>query len=568
MATQRFRLPLNNAAYPFVSTKAPRAVFIPGLDVAPRAARGFTGGQESIDYNLTQIIYGENFMPSGKGVKSVGYRQLIAPTVNEDFDSIFALRDEDENTVLYSPAGGQNYIYDEGAGAWTSDPIAAVYSLTIDPALDPADSRVTYAYVDGFTFICFSRLKSDDMVPVDMSLMYWDGTTQTLQPPGALIANLPFPVGEIDGVAGAAGYLIVWSGITIAWAPFNGTAFDFTPYANGAYTGAGQQIPEDVKGNIRSIIPVSGGFIAFTDKNAIGASYVSQNILSPWIFREVPDAGGLESYEQATVEGTLGSIVAYTTAGMQRISINSAENIFPDLSDFITNRQIERYRFDLQELYQASTTLDFYVKVSDVGNRYVVISYGTFPGIYSYALVYDLALQRWGKLRMVHRDCFYYNYGVETAPLVYSMLGDVAYDNPLLTTYNATTQQSNAFTSAPHSLAFLKQNGEVLIANWSDQLRDTEDVAVIVLGRVQLSRSRNTQLNRVEIEGMTSGKAYVVPSYNGRTLEAAQELSVIESDEDYRLMGTLVDCKNFNVIIAGTFDLSSVLLESMPTGAI
>lgn len=569
MATQRFRLPLNNAAYPFVSTKAPRAVFVPGLDVAPRAARGFTGGQDTIDYNLTQIIYGENFMPSGKGVQSVGYRQLIAPTVNEDFDSIFALRDEDENTVLYSPAGGKNYIYDEGAGAWTSDPIASVYGLTIDPALDPADSRVTYAYVDGFTFICFSRLKSDDMVPVDMSLMVWDGVTQTLQPPGALIDNLNIAVGEIDGICGAAGYLIIWSGIEIFWAPFDGTAFNFALFNTaGGYTGAGNRVPEDVKGNLRALIPISGGFIAFTDKNAIAANYKSSNILEPWIFREVPDAGGLESYEQATVEGTLGSIVAYTTTGMQRISINSAESVFPDLSDFIANREIERYRFDLQELYQASTTLDFYVKVTDVGNRYIVVSYGTFPGIYSYALVYDLALQRWGKLRMVHRDCFYYNYGVETAALTYSMLGDVPYDNPLLTTYSATTQQSNAFTSAPHSLAFLKQNGEVLIANWSNQIRDTEDIAVVVLGRVQLSRSRNTQLNRVEIEGMTSGHAYVVPSYNGRTLETAQELSVIESDEDYRLMGTMVDCKNFNIIIAGTFDLSSVLLESMPTGAI
>jgi len=185
MATQRFKLPLNNAAFPFVSTSAPRAVFVPGLDVAPRVGRGFTGTQDTVDYNLPQIIYGENFMPIGEGVKSVGYRQLIAPTVNEDFDSIFALRDEDENTVLYSPAAGQNYIYDEGVGAWSSDPIESVYSLTLDPATDPADSRVTYAYVDGFTFICFSRLQSDDMVPVDMSLMYWDSSTQALAVPGA-----------------------------------------------------------------------------------------------------------------------------------------------------------------------------------------------------------------------------------------------------------------------------------------------------------------------------------------------------------------------------------------------
>lgn len=89
MAIQRFRLALNNASFPFVSTEAPRATFVPGLDLPNRAPRGYVAGPESADYNLTQIIYGENFMPVGSGVRSVGYKQIIAPTVNTDFDSVF-----------------------------------------------------------------------------------------------------------------------------------------------------------------------------------------------------------------------------------------------------------------------------------------------------------------------------------------------------------------------------------------------------------------------------------------------------------------------------------------------
>jgi hypothetical protein len=568
MAVQRFKLPLNNAAFPFVSTKAPRAVFVPGMDIAPRAGRGFIGTQDTMDYDLTQIIYGENFMPVGKGVKSVGYRQLIAPTVNNDFDSIFALRDEDENTVLYSPAGGQNYVYDDTASAWTSDPIETVYGLTLSSTSVPLDSQVTYAYVDGFTFICFSRLKSNGSPAVDMSLMYWNSATQSLSPPAALITNLPFAVGEIDGISSAAGYLVVWSGITIAWAPFNGTAFNFIPYANGAFTGAGSQIPEDVQGPIRAILPVSGGFIAFTNRNAIGASYVANNLNAPWIFREVPDAGGLESYEQATVEGSLGRAVAYTTAGMQSITINSAEIVHADLSDFIATREIERYNSGTNTLAHDATSLDFYIKVAAVGNRYIVISYGTFKGIYSFALIYDIALQRWGKLGLTHRDCFYYNYGVESASFTYSMLGDVPYTNLNTTSYADLSAQSNAFTSAQHSLAFLKQTGEVVIADWSDQIRTTPDEGVVILGRVQLSRSRNTQLNRAELEGLKSGSVYIAPSYNGRTLSTVEQMVLVEAVEDYKLLGTLVDCKNFNIIVEGTFDLSTLILEATPTGAI
>lgn len=39
MAIQRFKIALNNALFPLVSTKAQRAVFVPGLDSAPRTPR-------------------------------------------------------------------------------------------------------------------------------------------------------------------------------------------------------------------------------------------------------------------------------------------------------------------------------------------------------------------------------------------------------------------------------------------------------------------------------------------------------------------------------------------------
>jgi hypothetical protein len=524
------------------------------------------GADESVDHNLAQVIYSENVMPSSEGICSVGYHRLIAPTVNRDFDSIFALRDAAENTVLYSPAKGKNYVYDEDAAAWSSTSIEEVFGLTLHADSDPAASQVTYAYVDGKTFVCFSRLKSDETEPTDMSIMYWNGTELTSA--ASLLANAPFPVGEIDGIASSNGYLLIWSELAVAWAPFRGTTFDYAPYANGAFTGSGTQVPEDIQGNIRAIIALAGGFIMFTARNAVAANYYAQSLETPWVFREIADAGGLESYEQATVEGTLGKVYAYTTTGFQRISLNSAESVLPDISDFITNRKIERYRYDLRELYQASTSLDFFTKIANVANRYIVISYGTFPGVFSFAVVYDLALERWGKLRMIHRDCFYYAYGSRRANLTYSMLGDVPYDHPDLTTYDATTQLGNALTAAEHGLAFLKETGEVIIADWSDAVRDTADQAVAIVGRVQLTRASHVQLNRAEVSGLVAGTIYVQPSYNGRTLEPAIELLEIASVGDYAVKGGMIDCRNFNVVLHGTFSLSTIILEATTSGKI
>lgn len=566
MAIQRFKLALNAARFPLVSSWGQRAVFVPALDSAPRTSRLFSGGDESIDSNTAQILYGENIMPAAEGVASVGYSQLIAPTTASDFDQIFALRDEEENTVLYSPAKGKNYVYDKTAAAWQTHTFTSIHGAAIDPASPntEATARVTYAYVDGFTFICYSRLLKTG--GTDASILQWNSITQNPEPAGALVANLPFAAGEIDGIGASNGYLIVWSGLTIAWAPFNGTAFDFEIYANGDYTGAGYQIPEDVQGPVQAVIGVPGGFIAFTTKNAIAASYHSQNIVAPWVFRAIPGAGGIESYEQATVEGSLGYVVAYTTTGVQKISLNSSEEIHSDLSDFIAARYIERYEFGTHSLREAATSLDFYVKVTAVANRYIVYSYGTYPSIFSFALVYDQGLKRWGKLRMVHRDCFYYSYGVISADLTYSMLGDIPYDSPFLTTYDATTGQSNAIVAAQHGLAFMTSAGEVKIADWSRNIRTTQDEAVVVIGRVQLTRSSNSQLNRATVEGLSDGTIYVQPSYDGKALSTAVQLTPISTGYNHLTAGGMIDCVNFNLVIEGTFNLSTTILEATTSG--
>ena len=566
MAINRFKISLNAARFPLISSWGQRATFVPGLDSVSRTPRGFSGGDESVDSNTAQILYGENVMPAAEGIASVGYSQLIAPTVNTDFDQIFALRDEDEKTVLYSPAAGKNYVYDKIAEAWATHSFSSIHGAAIDP-LSPnteATARVTYAYVDGFTFICYSRLLKTG--GTDASILKWNSTTQNPEPAGALVTNLPFAAGEIDGIGSSNGYLLVWSGLTIAWAPFNGTAFDFEIYANGDYTGAGFQIPEDVQGPVQAIIGLPGGFIAFTTKNAIAASYHSQNIVAPWVFREVAGAGGIESYEQATVEGSLGYIVAYTTSGVQKISLNSSEEMHPELSDFIAARYIERYEFGDHSLREAATSLDFYVKVSAIANRYIVYSYGTYPGVFSFALVYDQGLKRWGKLRMVHRDCFYYSYGVVSADLTYSMLGDIPYNSPFLTSYDATAGQSNAIVAAQHGLAFMTSTGEVKIADWSRNVRATQDEAVAIIGRVQLTRTSNCQLNRAEIEGLNSGSTYVQPSYDGKNLATAQLLTPISISYNYQVVGGMIDCKNFNLVVEGTFNLSTIILEASTSG--
>jgi hypothetical protein len=152
--------------------------------------------------------------------------------------------------------------------------------------------------------------------------------------------------------------------------------------------------------------------------------------------------------------------------------------------------------------------------------------------------------------------------------MTYSMLGDVTYTTADGNTYADMEQAGAALVAAQHSLAFLKASGEVVLANWSNQTRAAEDEAVVVIGRIQLSRQSNVQFNRAEIEGLTSGRVYIQASYNGKDLAEPELLTDIETGTNYRVVGGMIDCKNFNVIIEGTFDLSTQIIEAMTTGKV
>lgn len=540
MAIQRFKVAVNAARFPLVSTKGSRAVFIPGLDAAPRTPRQYVGNDNSVDYNTAQVLYMENVLPISEGLRSAGMIQRVAASAYTGFNAALSLRDDEEFVYLLSPAGGQNYICNPFTGIWAPSPTLTVWATVISPSSEdtPATAKVTTAYVNGITIVCYSRLKSLDNA--DISLMFWDNELSILRPGNVGFANLPFPVGEIDGVASSNGYLLMWSGLSVAWAKWNGSAFDFEPYANGEFTGSGTQIPEDVAGPITAVIGVAGGFIIFTSRNAIAANYNPQNLVSPWAFKEIGGAGGVEGYEQVTIEGSLNGIYAYTSAGMQKISLNSAENVFPGVSDFAAGRVIERYSSITKALTQTVTVADLAIKVTNIGNRFLAVSYGVTRGAYEFALIYDFTLERWGKLKLNHTDCFNYGY----APAV----------------------ASDDVIGAQHSVAFLQSNGTVYLAEWTDKVGPGRDAGVVLIGRVQLSRSRNTQLNRVEVESVESATLNIIPSYDGATNEAAIPFVQVLSSPTLAIYGELVDCKNFSILLEGAFSLATMILEGQPTG--
>lgn len=593
MAKRRYRIGLNNARFPLVSTWQPRAVSIPSLDTSGRQPRQYQGSDENIDFNIPQILYGENFVPVANGVKSVSYAELISSTLDPvdpapDFDQIFPLRDAAENQVLYSPAKGKNWIFNRAVTplAWRRFLMSGIWNpgattLELDPASTHtlATARVTRGYVDGRTIVCYSRLLLRETAAHankhDGSLLFWNSAstatplTHITDPQGttSLIRNLPFARGEIDGVAASNGYLLVWSNLRVAWAPFDGTAFNFQIYANGEVTGAGSQIPEDVEGPITAIIPVSGGYIIFTDKNAVAAFYNANNFASPWIFKRISNAGGIENYELcAEKENKRGQVVAYTSGGLQAITLNSAEPVFSDVSDFLGGHYIERFETGGLTFEAGEVATYFDVKLALCGNRFLTVSYGTLPGIFSFALVYDYSLDRWGKMRIIHRDCFpLAGFGNNTVDMTYAMLGDVSYSYFDNISYDQMTVTTGRVRYPNEAVAFLQDNGRVMVAmmDWRAQT-SLESEAFVVIGKNQLGRANWTTLHTLEVEGLRAGGQVATwRSLDGLNLQPA-EIGFMRSQtgEVAEVGFDMPTGKNHTFYIKGDFSLYSIIAEA------
>jgi hypothetical protein len=300
--------------------------------------------------------------------------------------------------------------------------------------------------------------------------------------------------------------------------------------------------------------------------------YNSNNFASPWIFKEIQNAGGVESFEQVTEGGNSAAVFAYTTGGLQQVSLNSAESKFPDATDFLGARIIERFNTETLQFDRGTTTTEFFVKVTLCGQRFFLISYGTFPGIYSFALVYDTVLDRWGKLRIVHRDCFSYSYGSLPADLTYSMLGDVEFSDLEGTAYEDMTIPGGNLTYPRQAVAFLERDGSIQLAAMDERPAEGQYDAFVLIGKNQFSRSKLVTLHTLEIEGMTSDvnmDVDVIRSVNGATFTSKEPGFKRDNAENYSEWGfDMVTGKTFTIAIRGQFHLTTLIAETSNDGSV
>lgn len=478
MAQSVFSLALGSASWPMLTKDAEQQVLI------QRGELPLLPNKES---SQARPIYMHNVLPSAQGLHSVGFTDVIpalTPAAT-DFDRAVLLRDSGENRVLFSPAAGKNYVYLEGIGNWRS-----VDSIT--PAT--TDIAVSFAYIHQRTFICYPYL----------GIYEYSANTDALVAQTVQGLN----VAQIKGIASANNFLLAYTDDTLYMSSMV-DLLDFTP---SLASGAGSVGIQELRGNIIAVLPLAGSIIVYTTYNAVGGQY-SGNLRFPFVFKEIKGSGGITTAEHVTWGTTSDVHYAWTSFGLQVMNVTTSQVIFPEVADFLTSKLLEDFDDGSQALTLTSLTDPVRVKLTWVASRWLCISYGAAE--FTHALVLDLVLQRWGKLKITHVDCFnYYQPNIFTPLDMSDLVEDFQY---YTMDFTSLTNVTPADIQPKQDFAFLIADGTVRLLDFSVAV-DRLDTAALLFGKLSLLRNHRTLMHGYEVTG-----AALAPSSNFDTKVLASD---------------------------------------------
>ena len=528
---------LGSANFPFVSDFQGRTIIIPQYDQNYDRQLNSAADPDK-DKGVPQVFYMHNCMPSEQGYQSIGFEARIAamaPPV-ADFDQYLLLRDSSENKALYVPAGGQNYVYTVPSGQWKSVSPLGIGSF-------PSTGLITVAYIHKRTFVYYEKLGAFE----------YDFTAAVFNP--VIFAGLS--PANIRGICSSVGYNIAFDDTTIFWSSTT-IETDFVP---SLVTGAGSEIPNDVRGKIVAVLPVPQGFFIYSTRNVVSAFY-SGNVRFPWIFREIPNSAGINDSNNVGWQATLSLQYAWTTAGLMKLDRAGGEIVFPGVVDFYADRQFE----DFDEITELFTTTyagsDFRTKLTFVGSRYLVFSYGLTS--LTHALIYDTTLKRWGKLKIPHVDAFEWPspnfFGIRT----YDQLLGTTYDQLIGNTYDSLSQQQLLVNSPKRDISFLQQDGTVKTVVFD--IGNSASSGVLFIGKYQFTRTNVMTLTGTELESIRIGANFThkwLTTWDGKFFSRKNTpmiVGAITGSTAQRYQGRTTG-DNHTLYFSGGFNLVSFLIE-------
>lgn len=497
-----YRGNLSAKIFPFISDFWGQTIIVPGQD--QNFQRQLTSQEDpDKDRGVPQLFYCHNVMASAQGFQSVGYTQPVMGFTNEvSFLAPLILRDILNVAVFFvQTSDGRNFVLPFGNPSWQQ----------INSIPGTSGKLVTQAYVDGQSYVYFANI----------GCYKYDSVSNTLIP--VTLAGLD--VTKVLGITSAAGYMLIWTSNTVSWS----STVDPTDFVPSLTTGAGGGGVEAAKGVIVACVTHQLGFIVYTTENAIAAVY-SGNARFPFNYKELVSSGGLANISLVSGDSDSSNQYGYTTSGLQLISMTATQTVMPEVTDFIAGGLFEDFDDTTLTLSQIKLIAPMKKALNTISDRYLVISYGI--NSFTHALVYDIAMKRFGKLKIPH-----------VASFEWKLLTPEVNDTPRA------------------SLGLLQVDGTVKVVDFT--FDSTTSKGTMLLGKFQYVRSRTLQLEEAEFESIPTVATFTVTdqiTIDGKNIfnsTPGYQMPVIGKNRDYKFS---TDGMNHTLICQGSFYMNSFKL--------
>ncbi len=504
MSQPPYRANLTAAEFPFLSELQGRTVIIPSID-QNFSRQGNSPKNKDRDIGIPQAYYMHNMMPTDAGLTSVGYQQVAESPLDTDnsFSDIYTLRDPTEQVAYFNnTVSGRNYVLLSLGVGWIR---------TTDKA-PAAPGLVTTAHVNGQTYICFSKI----------GIFKYNFSTNALD----AVVTAGLNQANVIGICASNGYMLAWTSNTVVWS----STIDPTDFVPSLATGAGGGAVQDIKAEITVALPNNGGFTVYTKKNAVSATYTG-NARYPFSYKEIIGAGGLANPNQSAYDGNSTNHVSYTTSGIQEISVNNCSSLFPQLTDFLAGAQFEDYNDATGIFTTLNLTGPMKKKLVQIGNRYIVFSYGVSQ--LTHAVIFDIALARWGKIKLNHVDCFEYFY-----------------------------PSSDVVDTPKRNIGFVQADGKILVCIIS--YSNTGSNGTLMMGKYQLDRPSFLQLQEIHLESVKADNTLsvkVLSTVDGTNTILTSVPYLAEASGTYRRYNLRANGLNHSIVINGAFHANSLVLH-------
>jgi len=496
------RVNLTATGFPFLSELSGRSVIVKQQDqnyIPSTTAKDV----DTREVGIPQLYYCHNVIATAQGLQAIGYQlqtAVIGGVTN------FAGR----VSVVESATGSKAYIGWTAAGQFYSCRTPFYAWAPINNIPTAAGKEVTVAYVNGVTYIYIAK--------VGCYKFAFTSGLLVAQPLTGLTAS------AILGITSVQGYLIAWTSSALAWS----SLIDPTDFTPSLVTGAGGGSVQGAEGDIVCCVPHTIGMIVYTTLNAVAAP-TSGNARYPFNFRKLVASGGVASQDKITYDANTGNHYSYTTSGLQIVSLQQTQTTLPEVTDFLAGSVFEDFD-DVTETFSVTSVPGVMQKRFQlVSARYLVMSYGITE--LTHALIYDLALKRWGKLKYTHVEVF-----------EFELLGAETVETPR------------------HSIALLAKDGSVQIVN-IDTL-DLGAAGTVLLGKYSYVRSRATLLETVDVENVPELAALRIVdrySFDGKNTQNKLGTQLTVS-ENYRRYAFHQVATNHSLLFRGAFHLISLVL--------